>query len=531
MFAGELLKSSKFAMVFGVGALVVSCTAPATVTTTTTPTPAVSTPQLVPMPASMQLNGGAPFEITRTTSVTTSGGNADVAALGQTFAAFLRKATEFPLAVSEAAAAGSANTIDLRLGGDATALGDEGYNLTVTPSSVQLVANTPAGLFRGVQTIRQLLPTAIESEIGSDRSTWTIPAVSIVDRPRFAWRGAMLDVSRHFFTVREVEEYIDLMALYKLNTLHLHLSDDQGWRIQINSRPKLTEIGSQTQVGGGPGGFYTQQQYQDIIRYAAARYITIVPEIDMPAHTNAALAAYPEVSCSDRPAALYTGTDVGWSSICTEKEESYALIDDVVREIAAITPGPFFHVGGDEVKLLTDQQYTHFIERVQDIVNRHGKRMIGWEEIYKAHLKPTSVVQSWKGDSAAQALKYGSKLVLSPAKKAYIDMKYNAGTELGLSWAALIEVSDAYDWDPATYNPGVTERDVLGIEAPMWSETLRNIGAVEFLAMPRLAALAEVAWTPQAARDWQNFRVRLASQAPRWRYMGVNYYHSPQIPW
>src|SRR4051812_20789324 len=530
MFVGELLKSSKFAVLFGLGALAVACS-PATTTTTTTSTPVISTPQLVPMPASMQLRGGAPFEITRTTTVTTQAGNAEVAAIGQTFAAFLRRATEFPLTVSEAGASGAANTIDLRLGGDAVALGDEGYNLTVTPASVQLVANTPAGLFRGVQTIRQLLPTAIESEIGSDRSTWTIPAVSIVDRPRFAWRGAMLDVSRHFFTVKEVEEYIDLLSLYKLNTLHLHLSDDQGWRIQINSRPKLTEIGSQTQVGGGPGGFFTQQDYQNIVRYAAARYITIVPEIDMPAHTNAALAAYPEVSCSDRPAALYTGTDVGWSSICVDKEQSFALIDDIVREIAAITPGPYFHVGGDEVKLLTDAQYTRFIERVQDIVNSHGKRMIGWEEVYKARLKPTSIVQSWKGDSAAQALKYGAKLVLSPSKKAYIDMKYNAGTELGLSWAALIDVNDAYDWDPGIYNPGVTERDVLGIEAPMWSETLRNIGAVEFLAMPRLAALAEVGWTPQAARNWQDFRVRLATQAPRWRYMGVNYYQSPQIPW
>ncbi len=529
MFAGEPRKFSKFATMLGVGAFVMSCSAPVRVSTT--PAPTVSTPLLIPMPASMQLRGGVPFEINRTTVIATPANNAEVDAIGQSFAAFLRRATEFPLVVSAAAVGGAPNTIELRLGGDAATLGDEGYNLTVTPDSVRLVANTPAGLFRGVQTIRQLLPTAIESEIGVDRSAWTIPAVSITDRPRFAWRGAMLDVSRHFFTVREVKEYIDLLALYKINMFHLHLSDEQGWRIQINSRPKLTEVGSQTQVGGGPGGFYTQPEYQDIVRYAAARYITIVPEIDMPAHTNAALAAYPEVSCSERPAGLYTGTDVGWSSICVDKEESYALIDDVVREIAAITPGPFFHVGGDEVKLLTDEQYTRFIERVQDIVNRHGKRMIGWEEIYKARLKPTSVVQSWKGDSAAQALKYGSKLVLSPAKKTYLDMKYNAGTELGLDWAALIEVNDAYDWDPATYNPGVTEKDVLGIEGPVWSETVRNIGAVEFLAMPRLAALAEVAWTPQAVRDWQSFRVRLASHAPRWRYMGVNYYHSPQIPW
>jgi hexosaminidase len=529
MFAGDLPKSSMFAMVFGVGALAVSCSSPPVVSTT--PTPAVSAPQLVPLPASMQLRGGAPFEITRATAIATPANNAEVDSIGQGLAAFLRRATELPLPVSPAAPGGVSNTIELRLGGNAAALGDEGYDLTVTPDSVRLIASTPAGLFRGVQTIRQLLPSAIESEIGVERSAWTIPAVSIVDRPRFAWRGAMLDVARHFFTVKEVKEYIDLLALYKINMFHLHLSDDQGWRIQINSRPKLTEVGSLTQVGGGPGGFYTQAEYQDIVRYAAARYITIVPEIDMPAHTNAALAAYPEVSCSDRPAGLYTGTDVGWSSICVDKEASYALIDDVVREIAAITPGPFFHIGGDEVKLLTDEQYTRFVNRVQDIVNRHGKRMVGWEEIYKAQLKPTSIVQSWKGDSAAQALKYGSKLVLSPAKKAYIDMKYNAGTELGLSWAALIEVNDAYDWDPATYNPGVTERDVLGIEAPMWSETLRNIGAVEFLAMPRLAALAEVAWTPQAERDWQSFRVRVATQAPRWRYMGVNYYHSPQIPW
>jgi hexosaminidase len=485
---------------------------------------------IVPEPVSLTLDAGTPFEITPQSRITVVN-NPEVIAIGENLAAFLRRATEFALPVTSPAAPGTSTVLELRLASDAPDLGDEGYSLKITRDSLQLSAYSPAGLFRGTQTIRQLLPNEIESDIGVARSAWPIPSLTIVDRPRFAWRGAMLDVARHFFTVKEVEQYIDLLTLYKLNVLHLHLADDQGWRIQINSRPKLTELGSTTQVGGGAGGFYTQRDYQEIVRYARARYITIVPEIDMPGHINAALVAYPELSCSAEPPAPYTGIKVGWSTICVDKEGSYALINDVVREISAITPGPFFHVGGDEVKTLTDEQYARFIERVQDIVGRYGKRMIGWEEVSKARLKPTTLAQSWKSDSASAALRYGAKLILSPAKKAYIDMKYSSSTELGLNWAGIVEVSDTYDWDPGLYNPGVTEKDVVGIEAPIWSETLRNISAVEYLATPRLASLAEVGWTPQASRDWQDFRLRLGAQAPRWRYLGVNYYRSPQIPW
>ena len=505
----------------------VACHPPAT----TSPSPSTGTiPRIVPEPGSLSLKGGAAFELTPATRITVVN-NPEVVTIGETLAAFLRRATEFPFPVSSAAPGGSGGVIDLHLAPDQTALGGEGYHITVSRDSLVLTAATPAGLFRGTQTIRQLLPADIESEIGVSRSTWSIPPLEIADQPRFAWRGAMLDVARHFFTVDEVEQYIDLLAMYKMNVLHLHLADDQGWRIQINSRPNLTAMGSLTQVGGGAGGFYTQQQYQDIVNYARARYITIVPEIDMPSHINAALIAYPELSCGEKPPGLYSGTDVGWSTICVDKDQSYALIDDVVREISAITPGPYFHVGGDEVKTLTDQQYIKFIERVQDIVNKYGKRMIGWEEISKANLKPTTLVQPWKSDSASVALKYGSKLVMSPSKRTYLDMKYNASTELGLSWAGLVEVNDAYDWDPAMSSPGVTEKDIEGVEAPMWSETLRNITAVEYLAMPRLAAIAEVAWTPQQTRDWSSFRVRVAAQARRWNYMGVNFYRSPQIPW
>jgi hexosaminidase len=497
---------------------------------TPAPRPVSPAPQVVPAPASLVLTAGSPFEILRTTSIIVDTSNAEVRQIGEVLAAQIRRPAGFPITVAPIGTT-TIGAIILRLAPDRTALGEEGYELNVTRDSVRLIANRPAGLFHGIQTIRQLLPADIESDMGLERVDWPIPALTIVDQPRFAWRGAMLDVSRHFFTVKEVEQYIDILALYKLNVLHLHLSDDQGWRIVINSRPKLTAMGSLTQVGGGPGGFFTQQDYQEIVRYAQARYITIVPEIDMPGHINAGLIGYPELACSTRPPGLYTGTEVGWSTLCVDKEETYAFVDDVVREISAMTPGPYFHMGGDEVRTLTVEQYTRFVERVQTIVSKYGKKMIGWEEITKARLNPTTIAHQWKSDSATAALAYGSKLILSPAPKVYLDMKYTPSTELGLHWAGYVEVRDSYDWDPAAYMKGVTERDIVGVEAPMWSETLRNITAVEYLAMPRLPAIAEVGWTPQASRNWESFRARLVTHEARWRYLGINYYRSPQLPW
>jgi len=477
------------------------------------------------------MGSGPPFDLSRRTTIVVDGTNAEVTAVAEALGAILRPSTGFALAISSTAADTSASNIYMRLAADRAALGEEGYDLAVTRGSATLVANRPAGLFRGVQTLRQLLPSDVESDMGVARFVWEIPALSITDQPRYAWRGAMLDVSRHFFTVGEVEELIDLLTLYKFNVLHLGLSNDQGWRIEIKSRPKLTSVGSGTQVGGGRGGFYTQQEYQALIRYAQERYITIVPEIDMPSHSNAALTAYPELGCSTRPTQPYTGTDVGWSTFCVDNPGTYALIDDVVREISAITPGQYFHIGGDEVQALTNDQYIRFVERVKPIVNRYGKRMIGWEEIAKARLDASTLAQQWKSDSVTTALQYGTKLIMSPAKKVYLDMKYTPGTELGLKWAAYVEVRDSYDWDPATYMAGVTESNIVGVEAALWSETVRNITAAEYLLMPRLPAVAEVAWTPQRVRDWENFRVRLSTHASRWNYLGVNYYRSPQIPW
>ncbi len=523
----QTLRYSKYILAVAGSILGAACQVPGP---TPTPQPVRSAPQVVPAPASLVLAAGSPFEIVRTTSVFVDASSPEARSIGEMLAAQIRRPTGFPIAVSPIGTP-SAGAIILRLVSDRPALGEEGYELSVTSDSVRLVASRPAGLFRGTQTIRQLLPADIESDMGLERYDWPIPALTIVDRPRFAYRGAMLDVARHFFTVKEVEQYIDILTLYKMNMFHMHLADDQGWRIIINSRPKLAAIGSLTQVGGGPGGFYTQQDYQDIVRYAQARYITVVPEIDMPGHMNAGLTAYPELACSTRPSALYSGTDVGWSTLCVDKEDTYGFVDDVVREISAMTPGPYFHMGGDEVQTLTVPQYVKFVERVQTIVNKYGKTMIGWEEITKARLNPTTIAHQWKSDSATAALAYGSKLILSPSPKVYLDMKYTPATELGLHWAGYVEVRDSYDWDPATYMSGVTEQNIFGVEAPMWSETLRNITAVEYQAMPRLPAIAEVGWTPQASRSWESFRARVVTHEPRWHYLGINYYRSPQLPW
>ena len=423
-----------------------------------------------------------------------------------------------------------ANSIHLSLAADRVALGAEGYDLAVTRDGVTLVAKEPAGLFYGMQTIRQLLPPSIELQAALNRVLW-IPTGRISDTPRFAWRGAMLDVSRHFLGADDVKRFIDLMALYKLNRLHLHLADDQGWRIEIKSWPNLARFGGITEVGGGVGGYYTQEQFADLVAYAESRFIDIVPEIDMPAHINAALSAYPELNCDGVAPPPYTGIEVGFSAICVGRDTVYRFVDDLVREIGALVPSPWFHIGGDEVQLLSAEQYRGFIERVQGIVERNGKRMIGWGEIATTHLTPSSIVQSWVDDSARVHVARGGSVILSTSSRLYLDMKYDRGTATGLNWAGLISVRQVYDWDPATSRPGVPERAILGLEAPLWSETLTRLSDYEYLAFPRLIAVAEVGWSPERERNWKQFRQRLGAQAPRLQALGVNFYRAPDIPW
>jgi hexosaminidase len=388
------------------------------------------------------------------------------------------------------------------------AVGDEGYQLDITSGGIALRAKTPAGLFHGVQTLRQL------------------------GRDAF---GVRRIVDRHFFSVADVKRVIDLAALLKLNHLHLHLTDDQGWRIAVSTWPRLTAYGAGTEVGDGPGGFYSQDDYREIVTYAQERFITVVPEVDLPGHTNAALASYPELTCDGQAPPRYTGIEVGFSSLCAGNEVTYRFLDDVFGELAKLTPGPYLHLGGDEAKTTNPHDYAAIVERAEDIVRAHGKTAIGWHEIADADLHPSTVVQFWgvspDAPEVAAAAARGNRIVLSPANRVYLDMKYDPHTALGLSWAGYVPVPDAYDWDPGHYLSGVDEAAVLGVEAPLWTETVRTLDDVEFLAMPRLAVLAELGWASADHHDWSDLRGRLAAQQPLWTSLGINFYRAPEVPW
>ncbi|MFC9928748.1 beta-N-acetylhexosaminidase [Streptomyces sp. NPDC127190] len=496
--------------------------------------PAAAAPALpgrvIPAPASVT-PGTVPYRITRATQVHADD-SAEVRRIGGYLAGLLRPSTGYRLPVTGPGTGG----IQLRLRkGD---FGAEGYRLSSGPLGVTLTASAPAGLFHGVQTLRQLLPAAVERR-SVQPGPWVVPGGTIEDRPRYAYRGAMLDVARHFFTVAQVERYIDQLALYKINELHLHLSDDQGWRIAVDSWPRLAAYGGGTEVGGGPGGYYTKADYRRIVRYAAARYLEVVPEIDMPGHTNAALASYAPLNCDGVAPPRYTGTHVGFSSLCVGKQVTYDFVDDVVRELAALTPGRYLHIGGDEAHSTSHADYVTFMDRVQPVVARYGKTVIGWHQLTGARPAPGALAQYWglDGTSAtekeqvARAARNGTGLILSPADRIYLDMKYTKATRLGLTWAGLVEVRRSYDWNPGAYLPGAPASAIRGVEAPLWSETLKTSADLEYLAFPRLAGAAELGWSPAASHDWDAYKVRLAAQGPRWDALGITYYRSPQVPW
>jgi hexosaminidase len=443
----------------------------------------------------------------------------------------LNPATGFNISVQNSGEMPSSNFIQLETTANNSQLGKEGYQLTISEESIKLSANSPEGVFRGIQTIRQILPAAIESG-EPQKGPWKIATGTIVDYPTYSYRGTMLDVARHFFGVNDIKRHIDLISAYKINVLHLHLADDQGWRIEIKSWPALTQIGGSTQVGGGKGGFYTQEEYKGIVQYAADRFITVIPEIDMPGHTNAALASVPELNPENKATELYTGTKVGFSTLQTNKEFTYQFLNDVLRELVSLTPGPYIHIGGDESHVTKKEDYIPFIEKVQDMVQANGKMVIGWDETTLSALKPTTVAQYWsKAENAQRGVSKGVKLIMSPAAKAYLDMKYNPQTVLGLKWAGYVEVDTGYNWDPAKLVPGITKENILGVECPLWSETVTNMSEIESLVFPRLPGYAEIGWSDADNRSWEEYKVRLGHHAPRFKAMGINYYPSAKVPW
>lgn len=485
----------------------------------------MTVPALVPTPTSLIVDSGAPFVLSDDVEIT-----GDAAAV-----AMLRADID----LARTGGAGSrAIALTIEEGGPA-----QSYRLAVDAASVAIVGADAAGLHAGIQTLLQLVDAG------------TLPAVRIVDEPRFAYRGVMLDVARHFHGVETVQAYIDRASSLKFNVLHLHLSDDQGWRLEILSRPELTARASATAVGGDAGGFFTQADYRAIVDYAAARHMIVVPEIDVPGHTHAVSLAYPALSeepvlsahvhetialfGGDLPAngTAYEGMAVGFSSLKIHDEATYDFLRDVFGEVAALTPGPYLHFGGDEALGTDPADFALFVARASALVAATGKIPVAWHEAGSAtDLAPGTIGHYWgfltpadgSDDTARRFVAGGGQLILSPADAIYLDMKFSADSALGLTWAnGPTSARRAYEWDPAAVIDGIGDGEILGIEAPLWTETVRDLADIDALAFPRIAAAAEAAWsaplgsTPE--RTWESFRTRVTALEPLWAQRGIGF--------
>lgn len=520
-------------------------------------------PQLVPQPVSTTVEHRQ-FTLAPSSRIVVNDQGAR--AVADQLAGYLRPATGYPLPVVSGYA--RHGDISLALSRSIPTPGDEGYQLSASERGLSLTAKTPHGLFNGVQTIRQLLPPWIESPT-VQHTTSTMPAVQITDYPRYEYRGVMLDIARHFQPPSAVNKLIDEASAYKMNVLHLHVSDDQGFRIAINGFPNLTAIGGQGSVGThgremDPGGYWTQDDYRGVVAYAAAHFMTVVPEVDTPGHNNAIIMSeYNDtanlldphsINCSvnDPPVWNYSG-DVGYSALCPESEDTWTVLGAIIDQLTAMSPGPYYDLGGDEVPstLLSHDRYAALVNREFGVVAAHGKIPMGWAEISGQGTTPPAggVAQYWNPASGSQpgtetatnAVAKHMKIVMSPANHAYLDQKYARGVpqSLGLTWACNrgCDVDQFYNWDPADYVDGVTDDNVIGLEGAMWGETVVTYSDVEYMVLPRLLALAELAWSPKADRSsltspaYQDFLPRLAAQGARFTAAGENFHPTPEVPW
>ncbi len=449
-------------------------------------------------------------------------------------------------------------------------IGKEGYTLISGPQGVTITANDPAGLFYGMQTLLQILPKEIESK-SPVKTAWTIPAVNITDYPRFGWRGIMLDVSRNFFTKEEVEQYIDQISRYKFNTFHWHLTDDNGWRVEIKSLPKLTSVGAWRVHRAGhfgeraqpkpgepatDGGFYTQEDIKEIIRYAQDRHVTIVPEIDVPGHSMAAIASYPELSCTkDTATKVNPGSSFSeWFDDGTFKmridntlnpsdEKVYEFLDKVFTELAALFPNPYIHVGGDEcykgfwtkdagcqalMKKMNmkspEELQSYFMKRVETILKSKGKKLIGWDEILEGGLAPEATVMSWRGiKGGIQAAKMGHDVVMTPTTFAYLDYQQGEETVEPPLYSGL-RMEKCYSFNPVP--EGVDPKYILGGQGNLWTEQIPIFRHAEYMTWPRGWALAEDFWSPQEKKNWPDFIMRAEKQFERADIAGINHAYS-----
>ena len=427
------------------------------------------------------------------------------------------------------------------------AFGNEGYELQITPAAVTLAANSPAGIFYGQQTLRQLRT-----------ADGALPCCRIWDQPRFSWRGLMLDVSRHFFTKDEIKHFLDVMAVHKFNVFHWHLVDDQGWRIEIKKYPRLTEVGAwrkgisfgldagasrNYRADGKYGGFFTQADVREIVAYAAARQITVVPEIEMPGHSSAALAAYPEFSCSGEPCSLDLFGGIFNGIICAGQEAAFTFLENILSEVLALFPSQFIHIGGDEVpkdnwkkcprcqqriaaeKLKDEHELqSYFIQRIEKFINTHGRRLIGWDEILEGGLAPNATVMSWRGVAGGiAAANAGHDVVMTPGTHCYFD-HYQGAIGQPKAIGGFTTWEKTYEFEPVAPEIAPDKaRHVLGGGGNLWTEYIPNYGHLQFMTYPRACALAETLWSPVASRNLEDFKARLKTHTKLLDTLGVNY--------
>lgn len=407
-------------------------------------------------------------------------------------------------------------------------LGAEGYILEINDGGVSLRAATSAGLFYAVQTLRQILPSSLE-DTPLESKRLQLPHLYIKDIPQYAWRGTMVDVARSFFGLKYLKSHVDRMALYKMNRLHLHLTDDQGWRIEIKSKPALTNVGSKGAVENGRSGYLTQKEYLELQDYALARNIIIIPEIDMPGHIYSALLAYPELNCEEfsnieprmaTPPELFTGTKVGWSKLCLTNPGIYDFVSTVIGEMASITNGPWIHIGGDEIK---DDLYEAFVIKADSIVQHHGKTTIGWEEVTKAKVSNSLISQQWHGKVKSLV---DVKVIESICTSFYFDHANIPGQEKTNNWCKKTGVTLE-----EVYNFSSVNKNVIGFEAPVWTEFVWDDNSLDNRFWPRTIAVAEISWNHDSPRNFNEFSERLNKHRDRLQRMGVNYFPVPELNW
>ena len=503
-----------------------------------------SEPALVPRPNRIHRADGA-FQIGPKTAILADAGSRPAAVA-------LARALQLPMLAGRA----RDGAISIAIDPSTSPVGAEGYVLRVSPARVTIRASTPAGVYYGTQTLRQLLPASLYSNEGRGTAAWSVPCVDIEDSPRFSWRGCLIDPARHFMPKPALLRFIDVLAMHKVNMLQLHLTDDQGWRIEIKKYPKLTQIGSvrketragherrSTEFDGKPhGGFYTQDDIREIVGYAAARHITVVPEIEMPGHAQAALAAYPEYGNTGEKLEVWTRWGVS-KNVFGVSDKTFGFLEDVLSEVLDLFPSKYIHVGGDEVPqdqwkasaeaqarmkelgLKSESQlHTWFVGRINKFLNTRGRTLVAWGDITEGGMIPGAVIMSWRNTKAGiEAARHGNDVVMAPHTMTYFDYYQADPAREPLAIGGNTTIEKVYAYEPVP--PELTEeqaRHVLGTQGHLWSEYIKTPEQMEYMAFPRMSALAELCWTTKERRDSADFMRRLSLHVERLRAMGVNF--------